>query len=222
MAIEFDNGDPSYASSDSTYDPPAEGTIAFWFYWTAGSFTSTWRPMGFADAFELRGVSSGVLYNEFYYAGSGGVGTPALSVQTWYHFAFTWDWDGVDVENKNYVNGVIDGTQTDTGADPGSGTMRVAASRDAISNPCDMIIDDLRCYHRVLADEEIESIWACEGTDYNLDGLAHWFRFLEAADGTAATGAGALKNEIPTGWDMTPTNSPTWWESQLSVTRMRA
>lgn len=80
-------------------------------------------------------------------------------------------------------------------------------------------IADARRYNRELSAAEMQTIYACYGTDGIVDGLASRHLLNEGALGTAAVGAGTSKDVGPAADNGTPVASPFFIDDRLRFRR---
>jgi hypothetical protein len=149
--------------------------------------------------------------------GAGGINlTGSLSLaptNIWHFCAMTYD----GVNKRVYVNGVLGGTQAQTGNVVSSskatriGGVQAAALEREIGGP----VDDVRIYDRALSTAEIETMFATLGADGIVHGLLHRWTLREVPPGVVASGAGSTKDLGPSQINGTPVNSPVGAESVL-------
>jgi hypothetical protein len=176
------------------------------------------RPSGFDDAFEIR-TSTSNIYNELFKGGGGALNTP-ISTGVLYHLIFTWDYDGSDVVNKIYKDGVLAaGPSTYGGTDPGTGTFKIGASRATATGFVSAEMQDYRFYNRALADADAETLYAARGTDVVLDGLLYWWLMNQGAPGTVVSGAGVVIDEMGNLNCSVGGGTPDWIVSDLAEIR---
>jgi len=140
-----------------------------------------------------------------------------LTVGKWHHIVGTYDGATVRI----YVDGVERDSLAVTG-NIGSTTTPVrigAGSGSPVSGeePFDGTIDDVRIYDRGLSPDEILSMFNSRGHDGIIQSLQARYLLNEDAPGIAASGA--IKDVGSNGLDGTPTNTPTYAESQLALRR---
>lgn len=217
MAILFTSSSSQSAATVSSLATPSSLTICAWAYFI--SFPGTNRPLGKADDFEWRCNGSGVLFNDTGVSGGAGVSiTGNLSTSTLYHIATT---NNLSTGAAAiYLNGSLDNSV-------GSGQTSTAASatftlgtRTGSGNYANVSLEDVRIYNRVLSAAEISTIYACRGTDGIVNGLLNRWLLNENSQGTAASGAGILK-DLTGNNNLTPSNSPTWEYSNSVISSRR-
>ncbi len=188
-ALEFD-GAGGIAATDSDFDPPPTGTVAFWMR-SAGNPGARSRPFGNGGDWEMRQESDGTL--SFDIGGEGpdvGAGPDAfitnegLSFQNrWYHVVAKFDADDDSFEVY------IDGTLVNSGINGNDMTEQVEnilsfGTRTGSTEYWEGALRDFRIYNRPISNEEIGRLSGL---------LAHWR--LNESSGSVADDAGALDND---------------------------
>jgi hypothetical protein len=211
MAMTF--GANSYLNVDGAWTNLTVATITLWVKLNAFN-TSANRFIGSDDNWEVRATNDwgGVwrFSNELW---TSTVTQPPLArsttipvIGTWYHIAATVD---ATKFGQIFINGVLEASGL--GADTATGTTLSIGNRNgAAADQCtNGVLDDVRVYTRVLATNEIETIYACRGSDSIFYGLQNRWLLNEGPDSVVATGAGVIKDCVGarTG---TPVNSPTF------------
>lgn len=214
MAITFDTTN-HIDFSGFTY--LSAGTISLWAY--AVSFPASQnRFIGLHDQWEVRCDSGGNLYADFF--GNGHTG-PVLSTATWYHIAITFD-DVTANLSEIYIDGAFDSSGGAYNATPSGTVLSIGRRNGETIEKWNGHLDDVRIYNRVLAADEIATIYSCRGTDGIVDGLKNRWIFNEGADGTTATVAGSIKDLADGGIDGDPASSPVYKYSELRLKRRAA
>lgn len=144
-----------------------------------------------------------------------------LSLSTTYHLAVTYNDDSSANDPQMFVNGqsvtVTENTtpagsyQSDAPYD-----MRIGQFSGGTNRTFDGAIWDVRMYDRILADDEIASVWNSDSRDGNLDDIAAWWPLDEGPPDTAASGVDAVHDYVG-GHHGTPGNNPQWvqgWSPQ--------
>jgi hypothetical protein len=126
-------------------------------------------------------------------------------------------WDAADV--RAFVN-AVEGTSDPYAGGMTDGTNPFEVGRlgaDAFN--LNQIFEDVRVYNRALPLDEIETILAVRGIDGIVDGLVGRWYMAEASPGTAAAGAGSVKDSSVSGFNGLPVSSPVYRESVLRSRR---
>ena len=80
----------------------------------------------------------------------------------------------------------------------------------------DGYLDDFRVYNRFLSQEEIETLYACRGNDWIIDGLINWWPMNEGSEGSTVSSL----IDVVGGFDLTVVNStPTYGYSAGLIQR---
>jgi hypothetical protein len=149
-----------------------------------------------------------------------------ILVDTWYHLAVTYDNTNTSNDPLLYLDGVSQTvTQTTFSGQAansdagypcylGATVDTVPASRSVINGK----LADVRLYTRILTAAEIQTIYACRGTDAIVDDLvARWL--LNGVHATSPSGAGAVADVGPFGNDGTPAGAPDWSDDVVQRAR---
>ena len=143
----------------------------------------------------------------------------AFPLNTWTHCAIVRD--NVASLYRLYINGVEDDSTAivnASGSLNNSNDFLIGAVEEPAGTPTrfmDGLIDDVRFYPNLVSAAEIKTIHAVQGPDGIVNGLAARYTLNEGAPGASASGAGSVKDVGPNGLNGTPTNTPTYAESQL-------
>ncbi|MCA9240645.1 MAG: LamG domain-containing protein [Planctomycetales bacterium] len=172
-ALEFNGSND--ADTDSSFDPPATGTVAFWFRFNATPAGSQ-RLLGSGGDWEVRVDASGVLYADLSGDGvGGGFQTPSGSASAgrWRHFAAVYNSD--DDTFTLYLDGeqVASGSMTLT--DQTANTLSLG-TRTGSTERFNGALDDFRVYNYELTQAEVAELYGLVG---------HWR--LDETSGTTAT-----------------------------------
>jgi hypothetical protein len=92
-------------------------------------------------------------------AESGGYGKTNLKSNEWYHVVGVWK---NNREYNVYVNGIIDGTQTQTGYGMNKNspiTLKIGREKIGVNRAFHGIIDDVSVYNRALSDSEVQQLY---------------------------------------------------------------
>jgi hypothetical protein len=81
------------------------------------------------------------------------------------------------------------------------------------------IVEDARCYNRLLSVDELSSIYYARGKDSIAAGLQHRYTLLESHPGAVAPSSAVIIDIGPLSMSGIPANSPTWSESYLVLRR---
>jgi hypothetical protein len=167
--------------------------------------------------------SDNLLYWDYGNNAAGGRITTSYAayVNKWTHIAVVSEGAGGSYK-AIYLDGVLANSDSGSSSGPSSSlsTLCIGAINDPTPRYHDGILDDVRIYNRVLSAEEVATIYSAvqtAGHDGIVNGLVARYTLSEGAPGVAASGAGAIKDIGPNGFDGTPVNSPTWAESELSI-----
>lgn len=196
------NGSSWIKSTTNYVRASTNHTVMYWL--RLDNSSTTRRPFGNTGTWEAR-TSGTTLTSD--YLQSGTLGTATLSVGTMQHVAFVQDVSGttryayVDGQLVNTINGAtFSGQQT--------GLMSIGVTPGGASQGWHGVIDDIRVYDRVMPQEEIETIYACEGNDGIYDDLVIWYPLNEGAEGAAVA---ACYEHTGNGPDcVTVTGTPTY------------
>ncbi len=190
------NGSSWIQSTSNYVRASTDHTVMYWL--RLDNNTAVRRPFGNTGAWEARtGSGSNVLTSD--YLQSGTLGTVTLTLGNWHHVAFVQDVTGgnrfgyLDGQLVNTVNGATFAAQQ-------TGLMSLGVSAGGSTQGWFGGIDDTRVYDRVMTQEEIETIYACMGTDSLLEDLVCWYKMDEGAEGAAVT---ALYDSVEGGLDLT-------------------
>lgn len=181
MGASFLNGRLSTAASWSS--PLGPHTVSFWFRLdvTPGGIM---RVFGNSNLWEWRtNGATNTLLNELEQSGT----SPSYvaPVGNLHHVATC-------IDPPNTTKAIfVDGVQVSivnpaTFAGQQSGTLSFG-DRATVGAFFDGFLDDFRIYDRFLPQNEVETIYACRGTDGLYDGLIHWWQLNEGAEGTSAS-----------------------------------
>ena len=110
-----------------------------------------------------------------------------------------------------YINGAQVATQALSGnVATSANPLRIAAVNTGTEvREFDGPLDDIRVYTRALTPNELLTLYTLRGGDNIVNGLLWRWRMAELAPGTAATGAGSVKDAAGN-LNGTPLNSPTY------------
>jgi hypothetical protein len=136
------------------------------------------------------------------------------------------DYDGQSIQI--FVDGVLNNTTAVAGwvgntSNTTSAGMSVGARADA-NNFADGLAMDARVYARTLSAIEIQNLFGQRGKDGNVVSIQNRYKMTEQPPGTAAAGAGLIKDSGPRKRNGTPVNTPTYatrWLIQSNRRRRR-
>jgi len=220
MAMTFSS--TSSITIDGAWTNLEPVTITFWVFINTLNATAN-RFIGSSDNWEFRATNDWLSQWRFtneIYASTITQPPPAISttipaINTWYHIAGT---ANAAKFTEIYINGVLEGSGTGVDVPVGS-TLSLGNRTGAPANQCtNGILEDMRVYSRVLSVAEIQTIYACRGTDTIVEGLQNRWLLNEGAEGATASGAGIIK-DLTGSQNGTPVNSPTWTGSRLKPLR---
>ena len=136
----------------------------------------------------------------------GADGTSILSDGNWYHVAGTMDWDGSKTTLKLYVNGILETTETYTGAEyqisyTNVSNLFIGTNSDGVppgwgsdTREFDGLIDEVRIWNDVRTAEEIQQNM-CRTLDGDEANLAAYYRFDQQATSGQTTLYDITSNE---------------------------
>jgi len=197
MAVTFSNR--NYITVDNTWTNLTVTTICFWVYFNTFN-SSINRLIGSDDTWGV--VATNQWGGAWHFANElfSGIVTsppPALSVtvpviETWYHVAASVD---ATKFGQIWVNGVMEASGTS--ADTATGTKLALGNTYGFTGACaNGILDDIKIYSRVLNNDEVQTIYACRGSDAIYYGLQNRWLLNEGVSGTQLTGSGTVKDMV--------------------------
>ncbi len=211
-----DNGGLSFTASSSQYlesvsniTPPATSSVSFWIYLTElNQFGRTISRF----AYEI-GLSdnAGSPPNGIVNAMTSGtiLVSSSLTVNTLYHCVCT----ASSTARQIYLNGVLN-TSGGGGTVSTAGTMWIG-SQDGVDFFLSGHLEDIRIYNRILTLAEVQTIYACQGSDSITYGLIHRWLMNEGPISSVASGTGLVKDYGINQVNMTPFNSPVFLGTQM-------
>lgn len=217
MAIELTSSTQSI-DYGNILQPVANMTVCCWFY--CKSF-STWKMLfGREDTagsqpgwhLEINTNRKGAFHSDH---GPNMVNTTTtLVLNTWYHMVGVRD--TATSNQRIYLNGILEGAVTYGTIQTVSNQMQIGETIGWPGEGFIGIMDDLRFYDRALNDDEILTVYACDGSDTIVYGLqARWL--FNGPEGGAITGqVTELSNNEFVG---TAVNSPIYQSSFLKFRR---
>jgi len=208
MAVTFSNR--NFINVDNTWTNLTVTTICFWV--NIATFNGATNYLIGSD------INWGVLATNQWDSGtwhfannlfSGTVTTPppALSstipvIGTWYHVAASVD---ATIFGQIWINGILEASGTS--ADTATGTTLSIGTTNGFPRAyTNGILDDVRIYNRVLNDDEVQTIYACRGSDSIYYGLQNRWLLNEGVSGTELTGSGIVKDMVSS-YTASPTRS---------------
>lgn len=218
MSILFDGSNDDILLPNITIPNATTGivTYTFWLRLAAGGGAER-RPWGSASNNECTLESDNRVTNDTFEPPGGIRATTisALTIGVWAFIASTAD-ANIDTA-KIYFDGVLEDTDTNhTGT--AVGTDMSFGTRTGKTDRFPGAIDDWRMYDRILATEEIETIFALRGSDGIVEGLLHRFTFREAAPGASVVTLVDVAGNGGGGGE-TVNGDPTFEESVLELAR---
>lgn len=202
MALVF-NGTNQYLNLGNVLNPTADMTVMVWVRRGAvGTRHEVMSKEGAgADGWELSLLASNLVeFGAFNGAYPVANSTTQITAGTWFHVCGVRN--SATGQTSVYVNGVLEGSVA-AGAAPttNTGNCNIGRRNDG-SRYFNGAMSDVRFYNRALSADEIQTIYACQGRDFIIDGLQAWYTFDEREDGyllspeivnpqTAASGTGA-------------------------------
>lgn len=210
--IQFVRASSQNLSGTTSAPPPQLGSICFWFIPNDISNPQGiwWEDQRFRIYFSIsRGYFYVVLQRRF---NKGLANSTPLSLGVRYHVVCTWDASGTGTINSLYLNGVLDGSNSDakdlyTSAGPiylgsGSGSGYLSG-----------LLEDVREYNRILTLDEIRTIYLSEGRDDIYGGrIQSWDMLTGGSPGSTVVSEVALVNG---GTNLTPSGGPVYREGYL-------
>lgn len=122
---------------------------------------------------------------------------------------------------QNWLDGVLQATMAKTGTVTVNGNEAMIGNRSvALDRTWPGTIHEIRVYTRAVPQDQLETMFACRGTDNILDGLLWRWKLLENAPGVAVPGAGSPIRDVGLfGANGNGVNSPTWGEHLVRTRR---
>lgn len=188
-------------------------TVMYWL--RLDDNTAVRRPFGNTGSWEARtGAGGNVLTSDYLQAGT--ASTITLTLGTYHHVAFVQDVTGanrfgyLDGQLVNTVNSATFSTQQ-------VGVMSIGVSAGGSTQGWYGAIDDARVYDHAMVAEEIETIFACMGTDGLYDNLICWYPMDEGAEGATASTC----NDLISGLDLTVVTGTPVYNYDAGIKRRR-
>jgi MSHA biogenesis protein MshQ len=230
MAMVFTAASSMYLAAASEFAAlRATASMCFWIKTTQVGNDTMWQAPGVSGIEQAGGgddIFWGWIDNN---AGASRIGiqkgdtagAKSGQINTGAEFHVVLTWDSATGLVQVYVNGAFVASATSATGGVVNTFSGLAVIGDTGGTPVYFggTLDDIRIYNRVLLANEISAIYAQRGGDDIYEGLVHKYMLREAAPGTAASGAGTVRDERGAN-HCTPTNSPVYAVS--SVTRRRA
>ncbi|MEW4454450.1 LamG domain-containing protein [Bremerella sp. JC817] len=179
-ALDFSGGND--VRSSAAFDPPAQGSVAFWMK-RDDAVTSTERILGTGDDWEIRIEPSGIVAFDLganNTSGSFETTTALNAINQWYHIVAIYD--SIGDTFTIYVNGKLHRSGS-VGLNDPSGNYLSLGTRTGTADRFDGTIDDLRIYNYQLSETQVAELYGLIG---------HW-KFNEGS-GSVANDSSAFKN----------------------------
>lgn len=187
----FMNGNDWIKSATNYVRPSTTHTVMYWL--RLDNSGSTRRPFGNTGAWEAR-TSGTTLTSD--YLQSGTLATVSLTVGVFRHVAFVVDKD--NNQRRPHLDGVQQNVvNTSSFAGQQTNVMSIGVTPGGSSQGWFGVVDDIRVYERALSTEEIQTIFACRGTDGIHDGLSVWYPLNEGAEGATVTACYEVTENAP-------------------------
>ena len=167
--------------------------------------------------YELQAVIGGTFY------ASGAKGADGA----WHHCGLI-NFDNAGTQNfRMYLDGVAVGVNAVSGSATNTADLLLGARRGDDSNGGASFVmrgtlADIRIYNRALAAPEMLTIFNQRGRDNIVEGLVGRWLMNEESPGTAASGAGIVKDLSTYGTHGTPSDAPDYAEDVITFKRRRA
>lgn len=150
--------------------------------------------------------------------------TLAIMDSAWNHVGYTYDDPNTSNEIEIWVNGVSDGTQSNSQSLSEGNTSLAIGSRFTQSRDYDGLIEDAAVWNRKLSDSEIESLFFGKMVAGSLpNGLTAWWELAVPGDAVyndAVTSDLGVLDRSGHGHDITTiTGTPTWSEDSPGLHR---
>ena len=190
------NGSSWQTSTVNYVRPSSDHTVMFWL--RVDSTTGTRRPAGNTGAWESRAAGTTLTSD---YLQSGTLNTVTLTTGVLHHVAFVQDVTNTD--RFGYLDGAL--VSSVLGATfPGqqTGLLNIGVSPGGAGQGWNGVIEDFRVYDRAMTLGEIQTIFACKGTDGFTSDINLRFRMDEGVDAAAVA---SLINQA----QVAPANCPT-------------
>lgn len=181
MGIRFTNGRVSTPGNYSPPSPANSHTISLWMQISSNT-GGIQRPMASNDLWEFRMNGALLVEDDFLTTGATSF---SASLNTPYHMVFVTN--GPASSKALYVNGVLVQNNPSASLVTAGTTPLSFGTRIGTSNFFNGVLSDVRRYDRVLTQDEVETIYACQGTDNILDGLTNWWVMDDTAENVAVT-----------------------------------
>lgn len=184
--LSFD-GSGDRAETGSNFNPPSEGTIAFWFL-SADPTAGHQRLWGVGGDYEMRQATDGVVYCDVASnATSNGFYSEPLAGAKWYHFVAVYDSD--DDTYAIYVDGELQKSASGS-LSPQSANRLTFGTRTGSSEYWQGSMRDFRIYNRKIVESEIREL-AGVIAHYELDETSGAIAYDSSLGANHATYTGA-------------------------------
>jgi len=220
MAMSFSNGQyitfPSYSELNITDNV----TVSAWIYPTCLDYE--WQMIfakGINTEYNYYIMVNMDNFTTGYYSGGWqeAFGYDVFTLNTWYHVCGVFVTQGVnDTDMFGYINGTASFSNMCTWGNMLVNNHGAIMGSNDVNEHFYGYLDDVRVYNRALGASEIETIYACRGTDGIYNGLVGRWLLREKECGAIAASQLINVYNSQTG---TPTNSPTYVPSTLKFRR---
>ncbi|MCA9237651.1 MAG: LamG domain-containing protein [Planctomycetales bacterium] len=178
------------ADSDDTFDPPSQGSVAFWAK-PAAVATGPERLFGVSNGWEVRLESGGVMWCDLGANQGPSLESNFTSTQRWHHVVCNYDANGDTYEI--YLDGQLHKSGSLTLDDQAAGTLTLGTRTGTVDYFAGSL-DDIRVYGHPLTAAEVNEIYGLIG---------HW-KFDEGA-GTSIADSSGMGNDAAFA-----VGTPTW------------
>ena len=213
----IDTSGDATVDTDSSVDPPNNGTLCWW--QVKYNNSGTQRQCGNDGFYEIFCNTSGNMRNDLL-GNSQSMGNVVLNDLE--HYAARYNL--TSERKQSFRNGVEISDDFHDFVSPTSAIFEIGNRTGAsASNGHQGEIYEMRLYDRELSDEEIAAIFEHRGNDGIVDGLLYWWRLDEQADGDAIPATSAVIKDIVGGLHCSEARgSPDWINNESLTYRRRA
>lgn len=189
---------------------PAYDNVSFAFWINYASVTNA-PILGISNTYELT-ILTGTLRNQLHATTQGLATVSTFTAGVWTHIVATCN--RVGNATAIYWNGVLDASGATVNTTATAGTLAIGTRGTGAGANATM--EDVRMYNRVLSVAEIETIYACRGSDNIWNGLVGYWPLNEQASGVTLAIVGQVKDLTESGFNASPTGSPVYADSYLT------